>query len=160
MFAGIGGFRTGLTNAGDFFMPVGWCEKDKHAQKAYRLLYVDVAVTVMIVAFVLVFAVNVVSLVALNQNLKTVSDQITDYATLNGTVAVDGYATELKKQTGIDFGYSFDGSQLYDASGKVQLGDRIICTITYQLRMPGFGDFVLPISLKASSSGLSQVYWK
>lgn len=39
MFAGIGGFRTGLTNTGDFFMPVGWCEKDKHAQKAYRLLY-------------------------------------------------------------------------------------------------------------------------
>ena len=39
MFAGIGGFRTGLTNAGDFFIPVGWCEKDKHAQKAYRLLY-------------------------------------------------------------------------------------------------------------------------
>ena len=71
--------------------------------------YVDVAVTVMIVAFVLVFAVNVVSLVALNQNLKTVSDQLTDYATLNGTVAVDSYAAELKKQTGIDFGYSFDG---------------------------------------------------
>ena len=122
--------------------------------------YVDVAVTVMIVAFVLVFAVNVVSLVALNQNLKTVSDQITDYATLNGTVAVDSYAAELKKQTGIDFGYSFDGSQLYDANGKVQLGDRIICTVTYQLRMSGFGDFVLPISLKASSSGLTQVYWK
>ena len=122
--------------------------------------YVDVAVTVMIVAFVLVFAVNVVSLVALNQNLKTVSDQLTDYATLNGTVAVDSYVAELKKQTGIDFGYSFDGSQLYDANGKVQLGDRIICTVTYQLRMPGFGDFVLPISLKASSSGLSQVYWK
>ena len=110
--------------------------------------YVDVAVTVMIVAFVLVFAVNVVSLVALNKNLKT------------GTVAVDSYAAELKKQTGIDFGYSFDGSQLYDANGKVQLGDRIICTVTYQLRMPGFGDFILPISLKASSSGLSQVYWK
>ena len=73
---------------------------------------------------------------------------------------MDGYATELKKQTGIDFGYSFDGSQLYDANGKVQLGDRIICTVTYQLRMPGFGDFILPISLKASSSGLSQVYWK
>ena len=113
-----------------------------------------------LVAFVLVFAVNVVSLVALNQNLKTVSDQLTDYATLNGTVAVDSYAAELKKQTGIDFGYSFDGSQLYDANGKVQLGDRIICTVTYQLRMPGFGDFILPISLKASSSGLSQVYWK
>ena len=118
------------------------------------------AVTVMIIAFVLVFSVNVVSLVALNQNIKTAADQLTDYAAMKGTVAVDGYATELKKQTGINFGYSFDGSQLYDANGKVQLGDRIICTVTYQLRMPGFGDFVLPISLKASSSGLSQVYWK
>ena len=24
MFAGVGGFRSGLTNAGDFFEPVGW----------------------------------------------------------------------------------------------------------------------------------------
>ena len=72
--------------------------------------YVDVAVTILIVAFVLVFAVNVVSLVALNQNIKTAADQLTDYAAMKGTVAVDGYATELKKQTGIDFGYSFDGS--------------------------------------------------
>ena len=39
MFAGVGGFRTGLKNAGDFFVPVGWCEKDKYAQKAYKALY-------------------------------------------------------------------------------------------------------------------------
>lgn len=39
MFAGVGGFRTGLTNAGDFFVPVGWCEIDAFAQKAYRALY-------------------------------------------------------------------------------------------------------------------------
>ena len=122
--------------------------------------YVDVAVTVMIVAFVLVFAVNVVSLVALNQNIKTAADQLTDYAAMKGTVSVDEYARELKEKIGVDFSYSFDGSETLDSTGKVQLGDRIICTVTYQLRMPGFGDFVLPISLKASSSGLSQVYWK
>lgn len=39
LFAGIGGFRTGLTNAGDIFLPVGWCEIDRYAQKAYRALY-------------------------------------------------------------------------------------------------------------------------
>lgn len=33
--------------------------------------YIDVAITVMIVAFVLVFAVNMVSLVALNQNITS-----------------------------------------------------------------------------------------
>ena len=122
--------------------------------------YVDVAVTVMIVAFVLVFAVNVVSLVALNQNIKTAADQLTDYAAMKGTVSVDEYARELKEKIGVDFSYSFDGSETLYSTGKVQLGDRIIFTVTYQLRMPGFGDFVLPISLKASSSGLSQVYWK
>ena len=36
--------------------------------------YIDVAITVMIVAFVLVFSVNMVSLVALNQNMKTTAD--------------------------------------------------------------------------------------
>lgn len=34
LFAGIGGFRLGMTRAG--FTPVGWCEIDKHAQKTYR----------------------------------------------------------------------------------------------------------------------------
>ena len=39
MFAGIGGFRSGLANVGDFFCPVGWCEIDSYAQRAYRALY-------------------------------------------------------------------------------------------------------------------------
>lgn len=39
MFAGIGGFRTGLAHAGDLFLPVGWCEIDPFCQKAYRALY-------------------------------------------------------------------------------------------------------------------------
>ena len=63
--------------------------------------YVDVAVTILIVAFVLVFAVNVVSLVALNQNIKTAADQLTDYAAMKGTVSVDEYARELKEKIGI-----------------------------------------------------------
>ena len=37
MFAGVGGFRSGLTNAGDFFVPVGWCEIDPFAQKPTEL---------------------------------------------------------------------------------------------------------------------------
>ena len=30
---------SGLKNAGDIFLPVGWCEIDPHAQKVYRALY-------------------------------------------------------------------------------------------------------------------------
>ena len=38
MFAGIGGFRAGLERAGDYEC-VGHCEKDKHADRAYRAVY-------------------------------------------------------------------------------------------------------------------------
>ena len=39
MFAGIGGFRTGLSKFGDFFVPVGFCEIDPYARKAYEAIY-------------------------------------------------------------------------------------------------------------------------
>ena len=38
MFAGIGGFREGLTRAGDFVC-VEHCEIDKHADRSYRALF-------------------------------------------------------------------------------------------------------------------------
>ena len=72
--------------------------------------YIDVAITVMIVAFVLVFAVNMVSLVALNQNMKTMADQIADYATVQGTTDIGSYINDLRDKTGIDFTYSFSGT--------------------------------------------------
>ena len=38
IFAGIGGFRSGLEKAGGF-QCVGYCEIDKYAKKAYETLY-------------------------------------------------------------------------------------------------------------------------
>ena len=72
--------------------------------------YIDVAITVMIVAFVLVFAVNMVSMVALNQNMKTMADQIIDYATTNGTTDINDYVETLRTKTGIGFSCSFAGT--------------------------------------------------
>ena len=39
MFAGIGGFRSGLSKFGDFFMPIGFCEIDPYARRAYEAIY-------------------------------------------------------------------------------------------------------------------------
>ena len=39
MFAGIGGFRSGLSQFGDFFIPVGFCEIDPYTKKAYEAIY-------------------------------------------------------------------------------------------------------------------------
>lgn len=122
--------------------------------------YVDIAITVMLVAFVLLFAVNMVSLVALNQNIMTVADQLTDYAAVNGTTDVIEYANDLRGKTGINFSYSFDGSVTLDSTGKVQLGEKIVCTVSYRLNIMGFGEKLHNVAISASSSGLSQVYWK
>lgn len=122
--------------------------------------YVDVAITVMIIAFVLVFAVNMVSLVALNQNIKTVSDQLVDYASLHGTTDIAEYATELKEKTGLDFSYTFYGSELHGSTKNVQLGDKVECSVAYNVSIAGFGEAIHFITIRASSSGISQVYWK
>lgn len=122
--------------------------------------YIDVAVTIMLVAFVLVFAVNMVSLVALNQNIKTVADQLVDYAAQQGTTNISSYASELRDKTGIDFSYSFSDSELFDGTGKVQLGDKIICNVTYSIGFMGFGEATHAVNINASSSGISRVYWK
>lgn len=142
--------------------------KPVHARKQKRAFaflncsgetYIDVAITVMIVAFVLVFSVNMVSLVALNQNMKTMADQIVDYATLQGTTDVGEYISTLKEKSGIDLSYSFSGTD-YHSGQKVQLGDVIECKLTYHVSILGFGEAVFPITVKASASGISQVYWK
>lgn len=121
--------------------------------------YIDVAVTVMIVAFVLVFSVNMVSLVALNQNMKTMSDQIIDYATINGTTDIEDYVNTLREKNGINFTCSFSGTD-YLSGTKVQLGDIIECHLSYEVSILGFGEAQFPITITASSSGISQVYWK
>ena len=122
--------------------------------------YIDVAVTIMLVAFVLVFAVNMVSLVALNQNMKTVVDQLVEYAAQQGTTNIFSYAQDLREKTGIDFSYSFSDSVLFDSSGKVQLGDKIVCTVTYHIGFLGFGNGEHAVTIRASASGISRVYWK
>lgn len=103
--------------------------KPVHARKQKRAFaflncsgetYIDVAITVMIVAFVLVFSVNMVSLVALNQNMKTMADQIVDYATLQGTTDIGEYISTLKEKSGIDFSCSFSGTD-YHSGQKVNM---------------------------------------
>ena len=39
LFAGIGGFRSGLANAGALFLPVGYSEIDPYAKRAYEAIY-------------------------------------------------------------------------------------------------------------------------
>jgi archaellum component FlaF (FlaF/FlaG flagellin family) len=122
--------------------------------------YIDVAVSIMLIAFSLVFMVNIVSLVALNQNIKTAADQIAEYASYNGSIDIASYVKEQRAKLGVDFTCSFDGTQTIGSTKHVQLGDRIECKLTYQLNFLGFGEAVHLFTINASASGISEVYWK
>ena len=119
--------------------------------------YVEVAISVLLIAFVLVFAVSIASFVALNQ--KTLADGITDYAAAEGSIALEDYIANLRKQTGIDFTCTFDGTNA-DTDGFVQLVDMIQCKLTCPARLRGFGDFLFPVTLQAESRARSRVYRK
>ena len=43
---------------------------------------------------------------------------------------------------------------------KVQLGDVIQVKLTYRTSILGFGEAIFPVTINASASGISQVYWK
>ncbi len=122
--------------------------------------YIDVAITVLVVAFLLVFMVNIVSLVALNQNMKTAADQIAEYASMNGTIDINEFVDGQREKVGVYFSCNFTGSETMNSSGKVQLGGSIVCTLTYGGSILGFGDVVHVTRITASAHGISRVYWK
>ncbi len=122
--------------------------------------YVDLAVGVLIVCFLLVFLINAASLVALNQNLKTVANHLCDYACSRGTTDVSSYAGELRDRTGIDFSCDFSESAVMGDGTRVQLGDPVVCRVTCGTSFPGFGEVFHPLTLGADATGLSRVYWK
>lgn len=122
--------------------------------------YVDVAVTVLIVSFILIFLVNIVSLIVAHQNTKVLANQIADFAALNGTTDVEDYIETQKERYGFDFICDFSGSQWIDGTENVQLGNSIVCTVIRDIGFLGFGKKFHQVTISASSSTLSQVYWK
>ena len=112
---------------------------------------------------VIVLALNVFSFLTLKQDMDYFAKELIDTATTYGRTneqATDRY-NELCDELGISPPVSYSGTTYYNAStGKVQLGETIHVTLTYQTYVRGLGVFKIPVTLKATFSGLSQKYWK
>ena len=125
--------------------------------------YIDTVVCVMAAMMVIVLALNVFSFLTLKQDMDHFEKELIDTATTYGRTneqATDRY-NELCDELGISPTVSYSGTTYYNAStGKVQLGETIHVTLTYQTYVRGLGVFKIPVTLKATFSGLSQKYWK
>ena len=88
--------------------------------------------------------------------IRHLQEQGYEYLTIH---AEKDLIANLRRQTGIDFTCTFDGTNA-DADGFVQLGDMIQCKLTCPARLRGFGDFLFPVTLQAESRARSRVYRK
>ena len=124
--------------------------------------YIDVAIAVLVIVFLLVLALCVFKLVTLKQDMKYMCEELVKTATLNGKVGdeVDERFEELCAETGVRPRLTITATYFNATTKMVQLGDTITVKLTYETSLAGFGDFELPFEVSVSSSGLSRIYWK
>ena len=124
--------------------------------------YVDVAVAILVISFLLILLVSVFGIIHQKQTLNQMAEQIVEVAAING--CVDGEAMErfevLCEQMGVTPHITFNAKYYDEDSGKVQLGDIISCTLTMDTSLIGFGGELFPIELTVTANGVSQVYWR
>jgi len=124
--------------------------------------YIDVALTVLIVSFLLILMISVFGAVSQKQDLKYMCSELVEMATTTGKIGdeVQARYEALCLEKGITPNVMFETVYFDESNGKVQLGEIISCTLTMESGLPGFGDEWFAIPMTVTESGLSQVYWK
>ena len=124
--------------------------------------YVDVAVAVLVISFLLILLVSVFGMIHQKQTLNQMAEQIVEIASINGCVdneVMERYE-QLCEQTGLTPTMTFEATYFDEDTGKVQLGEIISCTLTMDTSLIGFGGELFPINMTVTASGVSQVYWR
>lgn len=124
--------------------------------------YIDVAVAVLVIAFVLILMISIWSMITLKQDMTYMARELVEAATVSGRIGpeVEARFAELCAESGFTPMVSFSAMYFDPITGKVQLGEVISVTLTTEMILPGFGGFELPFDVSVTQSGLSRVYWK
>ena len=124
--------------------------------------YIDVAVAVLVIAFVLILMISIWSMITLKQDMTYMARELVETATVSGRIGpeVEARFAELCAESGFTPTVSFSATYFDPITGKVQLGEVISVTLTTEMILPGFGGFELPFDVSVTQSGLSRVYWK
>jgi len=124
--------------------------------------YIDVAVAVLVIAFVLILIISIWSMITLKQDMTYMARELVEAATVSGRIGseVEVRFAELCAESGFTPTVAFSATYFDPITGKVQLGEVISVTLTTEMILPGFGGFELPFDVSVTQSGLSRVYWK
>ncbi len=124
--------------------------------------YIDVAVAVLVIVFVLITVISIWSMVTLKQDMAYMCNELLEIATVTGKIGpeVEARFAELCAEVGFTPTVIFSANYFDSASGKVQLGNVITCSLTTEMKFFGFGGAELPFDVTVTKSGLSRIYWK
>lgn len=124
--------------------------------------YIDVAVAVLIIVFLIALIISLWSMITLKQDMEYICGELIEIATVSGRIGpeVEQRFEELCDEVGFVPTLTFE-TKFYSASDKkVQYADVIVCNLTHKLSLPGFGGYKFPFDVTVRESGLSRVYWK
>ena len=119
--------------------------------------YIDVAVLILCAMLVIALAVRVLPVFIAKQQLDTFASELMREAEIAGRIGNETSQREriLREKTGLNPSIS------WSKTGRIQLGEEITVTLTYQTDIGLFGGFgSFPITLRADAAGRSEVYWK
>ena len=119
--------------------------------------YIDVAVLVLCAMLVIALAVRVFPAYIIKQQVDTFATELMREAEIAGRVGTETTNRELllREKTGIT------PTVTWSKSGRIQLNEDIIVTVTFDTNIGLFGGFgSFPVTLRADAAGKSEVYWK
>ncbi len=125
--------------------------------------YIDTVVSVMIIMMLIVLSINVFSFLTAKQDMDYFTREMAEAASVNGdTDSINTHTRyyELCGETGFDPSYYWTADYYNGYYGHVQYGDTIRVTVQYTKYLECFGIFRIPVTMRATYSALSQVYWK
>lgn len=124
--------------------------------------YIDIAVAVLVIVFLLVMVISIWSAIVLKQDMQYMCEELVDTATTSGRIGteVNERYDELCEEVGFEPSLSWNATYFNTSKKQVQFGDSIALTLSHEITLQGFGVFKLPFSVTVTKSGLSRVYWK
>ncbi len=119
--------------------------------------YIDVCVLVVCAMLVLAIAVRVLPVFAAKQQLDTYATELVREAEIAGCVGAETSRREQDLNERMHIAPEVRWSQ----TGRIQLNQEVSVTVTLQTDIGLFGGLgSFPITLTASATGKSEVYWK
>lgn len=123
-------------------------------------MYIDSAITVLLIVALLLFAMSVMSVVSYKNTADAIADQLLEAAVTYGDLGSGSAYATLKADVMETYGYTITEEAVWfnKVYKRVQLGDPITITVQYSVRFGGFGVFVT-VPGRTVRTGSSEFYW-